>query len=99
MYTRILYIFYTLGYWSPENSYFGGGIGRVANRTGNATFTLNGQVHNVTPNDGGKHHLHGGLRGFDKVILHMRDNFQYTIMQVQWVEPISGTIYATFRIA
>jgi aldose 1-epimerase len=42
-------------------------IGRVANRIANATFSIDGVTYNLTSN-GGPHQLHGGVRGFDKVV-------------------------------
>ena len=45
--------------------YFGALIGRVANRTANARFTLDGRAYAVTANDG-VNQLHGGQRGYDK---------------------------------
>jgi len=53
------------GYESPDNQYFGGMVGRVCNRIGGASFVLDGVTHRVTANEG-RHHLHGGARGFDK---------------------------------
>lgn len=47
--------------------YFGALIGRYANRIGNASFTLDGKKYNLFANDG-KNTLHGGKKGFDKVI-------------------------------
>jgi aldose 1-epimerase len=47
--------------------YFGAIVGRVANRIGNAAFTLEGRRHALAPNDA-PHHLHGGRRGWDKVV-------------------------------
>ena len=47
--------------------YFGSTVGRVGNRIANARFTLNGQTAKLAANDG-KNHLHGGLKGFDKVV-------------------------------
>lgn len=49
------------------NPYFGVTVGRVANRIRNATFTLEGQTYQVAANDHG-HHLHGGVKGWDKVV-------------------------------
>ncbi len=40
--------------------------GRVANRISEAKFELDGQVYHLAQNFGGRHHLHGGIRGFDK---------------------------------
>lgn len=42
-------------------------LGRVANRIANATFTLDGVEYKVTANLG-QHQLHGGRKGFDKVV-------------------------------
>ena len=48
------------------DQYFTGIIaGRVANRTANGRFTLGGQRHRLSQNDG-PHHLHGGARGLGK---------------------------------
>jgi aldose 1-epimerase len=47
--------------------YFGAIVGRVANRIGNAQFTLEGRPYALAANDK-PHHLHGGRRGWDKVI-------------------------------
>ncbi|KDR14665.1 hypothetical protein L798_10772, partial [Zootermopsis nevadensis] len=55
------------GYLQQNDPYFGAVLGRVANRIGGAKFTLNGVQYNVTPNMG-PNQLHGGLRGFDKVV-------------------------------
>jgi aldose 1-epimerase len=46
--------------------FFGAVVGRYANRIANARFTLEGQIHELTPNRA-PNHLHGGTRGFDKV--------------------------------
>jgi aldose 1-epimerase len=48
-------------------SYFGAIVGRVANRIGNAEFTLEGKHYTLEANDK-PHHLHGGKRGWDKVV-------------------------------
>jgi aldose 1-epimerase len=42
-------------------------LGRVANRVANASFTLDGTEYKVTANLG-QHQLHGGRKGFDKVV-------------------------------
>ena len=43
-------------------------IGRVANRIANARFSIDDVEYRVTVNHRGKHHLHGGDRGFAKVV-------------------------------
>ena len=62
----------TLGYDSARYyergaSYFGGLVGRYGNRIGKGQFTLDGQQYQVTRNDG-VNHLHGGRKGFNKVM-------------------------------
>lgn len=46
---------------------FGTVVGRVANRIAHARFTLDGQEYQLAANHG-THHIHGGVRGFDKVV-------------------------------
>lgn len=62
----------TLGYetidgYFKKGTYFGAIIGRHANRIEDAGFELNGVYYQLARNDG-KNHLHGGLKGFDKVV-------------------------------
>ena len=54
-------------YERPDNPYLGALIGRFANRIGGATFSIDGKTYKITANEGA-HTLHGGARGFDKVI-------------------------------
>ena len=59
-----------LGYDTPkeyetDKSYFGGTIGRYANRIANGKFSLAGQ-HCTLAKNNGNNSLHGGARGFNK---------------------------------
>jgi len=61
-----------LGFDSPQEyvqnpSYFGATVGRFANRIAKGHVSLDGKTYVLATNDHGNH-LHGGLKGFDKVL-------------------------------
>jgi aldose 1-epimerase len=59
--------FDTLATYVSKNPFFGALVGRYGNRIGNAKFTLDGKEYVLAKNDG-PNSLHGGHKGFDKVL-------------------------------
>jgi aldose 1-epimerase len=53
--------------WLNNGPYMGVTVGRFANRIGGAAFTLDGKTFRLDKNDG-ENTLHGGRRGFDKLL-------------------------------
>jgi len=62
---------YTSDAFRKSSPYFGAIVGRYGNRIGKASFTLGGKTFNLAANNtpgGLPCALHGGLKGFDKVV-------------------------------
>jgi aldose 1-epimerase len=62
-----------LGYDNPgsyekDNFNLGGTVGRYANRIANGEFSIDGTTYHLAKNDGGINHIHGGVKGFIKVL-------------------------------
>ncbi|MDE3237087.1 MAG: galactose mutarotase [Bacteroidota bacterium] len=65
--SSILLGFDSLSGYLAKPPYFGALIGRYGNRIANASFSLDGKTYKLSANDG-KNSLHGGIKGFDKVV-------------------------------
>ncbi len=57
----------TLDGYLKSSPYFGAIVGRYGNRIGKGSFSLNGTQYSL-PKNNGENTLHGGIKGFDKVV-------------------------------
>ncbi|WP_349351584.1 aldose epimerase family protein [Flagellimonas sp. MMG031] len=71
-----------------ENPFLGALIGRYGNRIANGQFTLDGNTFTLCKNHG-KHHLHGGFKGFDKVFwdISVLDTSKGTALELSYTSP------------
>ena len=82
-----------------RSRYFGAVVGRFANRIAHGRFTLNGDSYSLATNNGANH-LHGGLKGFDKVLWEARelsDGLQITYLSKDGEEGYPGNVRATIN--
>jgi aldose 1-epimerase len=83
------------------NSFFGALVGRYGNRIGNAAFKLDGETYHLAANNG-DNSLHGGIKGFDKVLwdakvigCDVRAALQLTYFSPDGEEGFPGNLKAT----
>ncbi|KMS56177.1 aldose 1-epimerase [Novosphingobium barchaimii LL02] len=58
--------------YAKDGQFFGATVGRVANRIAKGKFTFDGKDY-TTPVNNGANSLHGGTKGFDKVVWTVRE--------------------------
>jgi len=66
-FTDVVLGFKTLADYEKKSPYFGALIGRYGNRIAKGTFSLDGKTYHLPVNNA-PNSLHGGLKGFDKVV-------------------------------
>jgi aldose 1-epimerase len=93
--------FDSLAAYLQPHPYIGAVVGRYANRIGGARFVLDGQPYELAANDG-PNHLHGGLKGFDKVLWEAEPftngteaGVRFTYVSPDGEEGYPGTLRAT----
>jgi aldose 1-epimerase len=80
-------------------AYFGAIIGRYANRIAHGSFQLDGKTYSVPKNDG-DNSLHGGIRGFDKVVWtanQIKDGIELSYVSKDGDQGFPGTLTAMVR--
>ena len=80
-----------------RSRYFGALIGRYGNRIARGHFSLNGRSYTL-PTNNGKNHLHGGFKGFDKVVWsaqEINDGLELTYFSRDGEQGYPGNLKAT----
>lgn len=86
-------------YIAKNTPYFGALVGRYGNRIAHGSFQLDGKTYS-TPKNNGDNTLHGGIRGFDKVVWagkQIADGVELTYVSKDGEEGFPGTLTATVR--
>ncbi len=87
------------GYLGGNKAFFGAIIGRYANRIAHGAFALQGKKYALPKNDG-DNSLHGGTRGFDKVVWQGKaipGGVELTYVSQDGDQGYPGTLKATVR--
>lgn len=93
----------TLEEYLDHAKFSGAIVGRVANRTANASFTMNGRVYNISQNNG-KHSLHGGFKGFSKKVWKIVDggedfvSLSYFSADMEEGYPANLEVFVTYSV-
>ncbi|GAB4573543.1 MAG: galactose mutarotase [Rhodothalassiaceae bacterium] len=92
------------GAYPDRSPHFGAIAGRYANRIRDGRFTLDGRTCQLSCNQAGRHHLHGGVRGFAKRLWTVRevspDSISLHYRSLDGEEGYPGTLdaFCTYRL-
>ena len=89
----------SLSQYVSNNAYFGAIVGRYANRIAHGSFLLEGKTYSV-PKNNGDNSLHGGTRGFDKVVWKakpIKDGIELSYVSRDGEQGYPGTLTTTVR--
>jgi len=91
----------TLADYQKNDPHLGSTVGRVGNRIANAQFQLDGKAYKLAANNG-PHHLHGGVKGWDKAVWDAKaretadgPQLELTLVSKDGDESYPGTVRAT----
>jgi aldose 1-epimerase len=85
--------------YTAQTPYFGAIVGRYANRIAHGSFQLDRQTYSI-PKNVGDNSLHGGIRGFDKVVWaakQVKDGIELTYISADGDQGFPGTLTTTVR--
>lgn len=85
--------------YKAPNPYFNAVIGRVANRIGGASFTLDSKTYKLNSNENGNQ-LHGGLNGFDSKLFESRivnNSLILSYLSTDGEEGYPGNLFAEIK--
>jgi aldose 1-epimerase len=84
-----------------HSPYIGAVAGRSANRIGHGRFSIDGRPYQVSLNEKGRHHLHGGFVGFSRRVWRLVDHdatsVTLAIVSPDGEEGYPGKVEATLR--
>ncbi len=89
----------TVDQYEKQTAHFGGIVGRYANRIAHGSFQLDGHTYSIPKNDG-DNALHGGVRGFDKMVWQgkeISDGVELTYVSKDGEQGFPGTLTTTVR--
>ena len=82
VYKDVVLGFHDLAKYEAGSPYFGAIIGRYGNRIADGKFDLKGETYELVKNNG-DNHLHGGSKGFDKVVWKAKQNITKNLASIE----------------